>query len=305
MMVLIVRILRAFILINRLVLRKLIQLDQHLSPHSTQSSHNHLVVRSTQRHDMFEDADEKYYASEYWEIFKRHLSHRIPDPGFTIVDLGCGQGRNSLPLARWAQSHQGRVVGIDLSRTAIEAAKKNAVAEKLDNCRFVVADIFEYLKTLEDESLDIVFLIEVTFFMKDPLKTLQEIRRTLKPGGVLFANFRPQYFNVLSIIKEGLWGSTDMVLNQRSGRLTGTDINLTWTTAKEIKELISQDLGFNLLELSSVGSCSGIAGDPHSGICRPSLLTAAERQRLSALERRLGADLPDTGRYMVSVSLKN
>ncbi|MDA3038362.1 MAG: methyltransferase domain-containing protein [Actinomycetota bacterium] len=55
--------------------------------------------------------------------------------GERILDVGCGPGRHSLALARRGLS----VVGVDISRTFVELARRSAQNEALDAV-FVVAD---------------------------------------------------------------------------------------------------------------------------------------------------------------------
>lgn len=47
-------------------------------------------------------------------------------PGATVVDLGCGTGRN-FPLLRAAVGPQGRVVGVDLTDAMLRAAPATSV----------------------------------------------------------------------------------------------------------------------------------------------------------------------------------
>lgn len=59
-----------------------------------------------------------------------------------ILDLGCGVGRNSIPLAQGMESRSGRVVCVDLLESAIDNLIKNAeeynVAERIKG---VISDI--------------------------------------------------------------------------------------------------------------------------------------------------------------------
>ena len=57
----------------------------------------------------------------------------------TVLDLGCGQGRDVLPLA-----HLGyEVIGVDISRVGIEQMMSEAKQYNLKG-RGIVADIYEY-----------------------------------------------------------------------------------------------------------------------------------------------------------------
>ena len=57
----------------------------------------------------------------------------------TVIDLFCGLGNFSLPIARYAK----RVVGIEGDSGLIERAKHNAVINQIDNVEFYKADLFK------------------------------------------------------------------------------------------------------------------------------------------------------------------
>lgn len=60
-------------------------------------------------------------AAEDLRLFKRHVDDRIP-----LLDIGCGNGRQTRFLAR----HFRRVIGVDISPAAIELACRETVEEK-------------------------------------------------------------------------------------------------------------------------------------------------------------------------------
>ncbi|MDT8437764.1 MAG: 23S rRNA (uracil(1939)-C(5))-methyltransferase RlmD [Wenzhouxiangellaceae bacterium] len=66
-------------------------------------------------------------------------------PGDRVLDLFCGLGNFSLPLARSA----GEVVGVELDESLVASARANADLNGLDNTRFVAADLQQDIERLD------------------------------------------------------------------------------------------------------------------------------------------------------------
>jgi 23S rRNA (uracil1939-C5)-methyltransferase len=71
-----------------------------------------------------------------------------------ILDLFCGMGNFSLPLARRA----GHVVGVEDYAPSIDMARLNAEANQVRNVEFVVADASMIMVRFKSEALDLVVL---------------------------------------------------------------------------------------------------------------------------------------------------
>lgn len=65
------------------------------------------------------------------------MSWLSPSKQDVVLDLFCGVGNFSLPLAQHAQS----VIGVEVQETMVEAARENARVNGLDNLSFVAADL--------------------------------------------------------------------------------------------------------------------------------------------------------------------
>jgi len=79
----------------------------------------------------------------------RQLTHTAvelmdPGPADRILDLFCGLGNFSLPLATRA----GQVLGAELDPGLVRSGTRNAAANAIDNARFVVADLMQSGQTL-------------------------------------------------------------------------------------------------------------------------------------------------------------
>jgi ubiquinone/menaquinone biosynthesis C-methylase UbiE len=121
----------------------------------------------------------------------RWILERVICPGRqVIVDLGCGPGAiTELILERVrGQQPPPRIIGVDPSSSAIEKARA-AISSKL--AEFVQGSA-EWLSNLV-KSADTVVFLNAIHLMRDKVAVLKEIRRVLKPGGVLA--FNSTFFN--------------------------------------------------------------------------------------------------------------
>ncbi|MDR1465335.1 MAG: class I SAM-dependent methyltransferase [Oscillospiraceae bacterium] len=96
----------------------------------------------------------------------------------TVVDLGCGTGLSTLIWADRARC----VIGVEPSEGMLTLAKQTA--ERAPNLRFVQA--FSDRTGLESRCADIVTCAQ-SFHWMEPVSTLREINRLLKPGGLFAA----------------------------------------------------------------------------------------------------------------------
>jgi SAM-dependent methyltransferase len=100
-------------------------------------------------------------------------------PGMTVLDYGCSSGR----YARLAASKGARVIGIDISETAIEQAKHAAAQHGLHDIEYRVMNA-EQLE-FPANSFDLVFGVAILHHL-DLTRSLQEIARVTKPSGSAF-----------------------------------------------------------------------------------------------------------------------
>lgn len=101
-------------------------------------------------------------------------------PGASVLDLGCGVGRWSLPLARQGA----RVTGVDLSPSMLREAARRAAAEGVaERCRFVAADVSRLSLR---QRFDLVLGVTVLQHVTDSARlqaALEGIAAHLAPGG--------------------------------------------------------------------------------------------------------------------------
>lgn len=253
-------------------------------------------------HDMEAHPDERYYAQQYWRWIEPEVARVAPGGNGRALDIGCGQGRLSFPLARALAS--GRVTGIDLTPAAVEAARAKAASQNLTNVEFHAGDARSFVAALEPESFDIVVMTEVSFFMPRFAEVVAEAHRLLRRGGVFIGSFRSQYYNALHSVRDRDWRSARLVLDGREGEWGGTSTWFTWQTPDEVRSILT-NAGFTLsAPLRGVGVASGIAGDPLAALAQPSLMSESDRQQLLEIEMSLAEEYAGCGRYILAVATK-
>lgn len=110
--------------------------------------------------------------------------------GMTVLDLGCGSGRDSYVLAQLVGA-QGRVIGLDMTEEQLEIARStqgwHAEQFGFANTEFKQGYIEDLAAAgIADASIDLVISNCVINLSPDKLRVFQEIFRVLKPGGELY-----------------------------------------------------------------------------------------------------------------------
>lgn len=125
--------------------------------------------------------------------------------GQKIADFGCGPGHVAVELAKQV-GNSGHVHAIDINPQFLEFAKQNAAE----------ADVAERVTTHQSEggslplnssSLDRISARNTIMYVDDPVETLCEFRRVLRPGGVAHAIDGDWYMMVAEPIEHDLWRS--------------------------------------------------------------------------------------------------
>ncbi|MEQ8968756.1 MAG: methyltransferase domain-containing protein [Azospirillaceae bacterium] len=113
------------------------------------------------------------------------IAGTIVPSGGTILDLGCGEGRDSL----WLSAQGFDVTGVDVSRAALDRAREIAKERGL-HARFVERDVI-YLRNLPDDHFDLALNMGCLHMLDEPAHRREHLRRThevLKPGGSFLVN---------------------------------------------------------------------------------------------------------------------
>lgn len=100
------------------------------------------------------------------------------DKDYTVLDLGCGGGRN----IEYFLTKADKVYGLDHSNTSVKMASEiNKKAIDTGRCKILVGDVKNL--PFEDETIDIVTAFETIYFWNDIEECFREIYRVLKKEG--------------------------------------------------------------------------------------------------------------------------
>ena len=133
--------------------------------------------------------EERYTHGHHESVLKSHTWRTIANSaaylephlhgGLSLLDVGCGPGTITLEFADHVAP--GRVVGLDASA---EVIAKAAEFER-PNLSFMVGDA--YALPFDDDTFDIAHAHQTLQHVADPVAVLREMRRVVKPGGIVAA----------------------------------------------------------------------------------------------------------------------
>jgi ubiquinone/menaquinone biosynthesis C-methylase UbiE len=106
-------------------------------------------------------------------------------PGMRVLEIGCGSGAFTIDAAR-AAGQAGKVYALDIQDDML--SKLRAKLSRPENSEIRNVELIKksaYDLPFEGNSLDIVFMVTVFQEIPDKQRALQEIKRVLKPGGIL------------------------------------------------------------------------------------------------------------------------
>jgi len=100
-------------------------------------------------------------------------------PDATLLDVGCGPGLLSAPLA--AMVPDGRVIGVDADPKLLELARARAAAQGRNNARFIEA--WADAIPLADDESDFTYARFLFQHLPHPVDVARELSRVTRPGG--------------------------------------------------------------------------------------------------------------------------
>jgi SAM-dependent methyltransferase len=155
------------------------------------------------------------------EILKQAIKANVPMRS-KVIELGCGVGNYVI----WFAKKGYEITGIDISRNAIEIARRSA-SNAGATCKFIVADATRDLSALHgmfDFAYDWELLHHI--FPEDRDKYIRNVVRLLKPEG--------KHLSVCFSEDDTQFGGAGKY------RKTRLDTTLYFSSEKELKELFSR-----------------------------------------------------------------
>ncbi|HEY2756715.1 MAG TPA: class I SAM-dependent methyltransferase [Pseudolabrys sp.] len=123
----------------------------------------------------------EYQNNYYRDLTEAFLLRAGLSRGLRVLDIGCGAGDTSFMAARLVGT-SGSVFGIDRSPDAVATATQRAAEAGLTGVQFAVSELDALPGRAE---FDAVIGRFVLMYMPDPAASLRQIRRCLRPGGVV------------------------------------------------------------------------------------------------------------------------
>lgn len=153
------------------------------------------------------------YDENFQQMLRRrsaesHAAYLLPHlkPGDRLLDFGCGPGTISVGLA--SAVDPGEFHGVDMEESQIERARAAAWAGGHANATFHVGDVTAL--PFEDSYFDAAHCHAVLMHVPDTAAVLAEVKRVLKPGGIIASR---ELFVSSSFLEPG-----------------GEDVDGAWTT---------------------------------------------------------------------------
>jgi len=133
---------------------------------------------------IYEQWDRDYYHPKALALYDRALARMLSElgvgEGTRVLDAGCGPGVHAIRAAR----RGARVLGVDVSRTVLEEARRRADAAGVsDRIELQPEDLTAL--SLPSAAFPAVFCWGVVIHIPEIARALDELVRTVAPGGRL------------------------------------------------------------------------------------------------------------------------
>jgi len=123
-------------------------------------------------------------AKAFGRVLDKELEILGLKPGMKVLDAGCGTGAVARKMA--VKVSPGEVCGVDIDSLFINEAKKLATKEGIKNVKFELGDVDNL--NYNTGIFDVSYCRLVLMHVKNPAKTVTELKRVTKKGGFVAAS---------------------------------------------------------------------------------------------------------------------
>ena len=178
-----------------------------------------------------------------YRVAQANLKKHLPEPPAHILDLGGGNGLDSVPLVK-----EGYTVHIiDFSQKMIAQGKKLAQKEQVsDKIRFQIGDATQIV--YGESKFDIILSHNVLQYVREVTTVLTSIYKALRPGGIFSLIITNPFTETLAhALRDYDLGVALACVNQSTKYVEAFDTTITRHSDTELKTML-QATGFTLLE---------------------------------------------------------
>ena len=112
----------------------------------------------------------------------------------TFMDAGCGDGHNAIKVLE-DYNHKGLVYAVDIYDASIEDMETYKTQNNVENLINIEADITEGIPGVDDESIDVILMVNVFHGFKASRKldeAVEELARIIKKDGkIAIMDYKP------------------------------------------------------------------------------------------------------------------
>lgn len=177
-----------------------------------------------------------------YRVAQANLQQHLPPPPAQILDLGGGNGLDSLPLVKLGYT----AVLIDFSPEMVAQGQKLAAkAQVSDQISFQVGDATKFVA---EEQFDVILCHNLLQYVGDVTTVLQNIYQSLRPGGIFsFIITNPHTETLAYALRDYDLMAAQENLSKRTKYVETFNTTIQRYTDDELKSML-QNCGFSLLE---------------------------------------------------------
>jgi ubiquinone/menaquinone biosynthesis C-methylase UbiE len=134
---------------------------------------------------------------------RKDVLKEVPiEPGFCVLDYGCGPGSYILPVAELV-GESGRICAADVNPLALRRVEAMASRRRLSNVETICTDC---ATGLPDGSVQVALLYDTLHALDDPGSVLREVHRVLIEKGILsVSDHHMEKDEILARMTKGGW----------------------------------------------------------------------------------------------------